>query len=318
MRRLPVAVLVLLLCAPRSTNAQATLTPTVIATSGGSATVGGLRVDQTIGEPVISTLDAGGMRLTQGFHQADPVRLHLNIRAFLQGPYNSGSGLMIDSLRTRGYLPMIEPYTALGYTQIGGGGETTSASVLAVSGGNAVVDWIFLELRDKADNTHVLATRCGLLQADGDIMAADGTSAVSFSAPNDLYYICVKHRNHLGILTSAAVPLSSTATSVDLSDGSTATFGTDAQTTIGTVRLLWAGDVTASRVIKYTGSFNDREPILQSIGGVVPTNTTDGYGSTDVNLDGTTKYTGANNDREIILQNIGGVVPTNVRSAQLP
>ena len=48
------------------------------------------------------------------------------------------------------------------------------------------------------------------------------------------------------------------------------------------------------------------------------TNTASGYLREDVNLDAVTKYTGAENDRDIILQNIGGTIPTNVRNAQLP
>ena len=35
-------------------------------------------------------------------------------------------------------------------------------------------------------------------------------------------------------------------------------------------------------------------------------------------MDGQVKYTGANNDRDLILQNVGGVVPTNIRVEQMP
>jgi hypothetical protein len=37
-----------------------------------------------------------------------------------------------------------------------------------------------------------------------------------------------------------------------------------------------------------------------------------------VNLDGTVKYTGENNDRDPILQAVGGSVPTNVREGSVP
>jgi hypothetical protein len=37
-----------------------------------------------------------------------------------------------------------------------------------------------------------------------------------------------------------------------------------------------------------------------------------------VNLDGAVKYVGPNNDRDIILQTIGGTVPTAVRVEQVP
>ena len=37
-----------------------------------------------------------------------------------------------------------------------------------------------------------------------------------------------------------------------------------------------------------------------------------------LNLDGSVKYTGSANDRDIVLQTIGGSAPTAVRTAQLP
>ncbi|MBK9196134.1 MAG: hypothetical protein IPO17_14400 [Flavobacteriales bacterium] len=43
-----------------------------------------------------------------------------------------------------------------------------------------------------------------------------------------------------------------------------------------------------------------------------------GYHPADVNMDGVVKYVGADNDRDPILQNVGGSVPTNVRAAQMP
>ncbi|MCB0770295.1 MAG: hypothetical protein KDC00_07815, partial [Flavobacteriales bacterium] len=96
------------------------------------------------------------------------------------------------------------------------------------------------------------------------------------------------------------------------------THGTDAQRDVAGTRMLWAGDVNFDGTVKYTGANNDRDPILQTIGGSAATNTVDGYLQGDVNMDGTAKYTGAGNDRDIILQNIGGVVPTNTRVEQVP
>ena len=63
---------------------------------------------------------------------------------------------------------------------------------------------------------------------------------------------------------------------------------------------------------------NDRDPILQAIGGNVPTAVVNAYSVCDVNLDGAVKYAGAANDRDPILVNIGGSIPTNVGHEQLP
>ncbi|MBK8497803.1 MAG: hypothetical protein IPL52_03035 [Flavobacteriales bacterium] len=79
-------------------------------------------------------------------------------RLVLEGPYSSGTGLMGDALRVAGMLPTVEPYTGLGYTHVGGGGETTTVQILAVTGNNAIVDWVVVELRDVGDPATVLAT----------------------------------------------------------------------------------------------------------------------------------------------------------------
>ena len=85
--------------------------------------------------------------------------------------------------------------------------------------------------------------------------------------------------------------------------------------------VLWAGNCYrdgAVNQLKYTGTSNDRDPILVRIGGVVPTSVVNGYFPEDVTLDGSVKYTGSANDRDPILVNVGGVVPTNTRVEQLP
>jgi len=78
------------------------------------------------------------------------------------------------------------------------------------------------------------------------------------------------------------------------------------------------GDVAGNQNLKYVGSGNDRDLILQLIGGSTITNTLTGYLSADVNLDGVVKYVGSTNDRDPILVNIGGSVPTVVRQAFYP
>jgi hypothetical protein len=294
----------------------------LIAVGGGSAPVPGGQVSWSLGELFTTAGTVPGGLVTQGFQQPDPIRVRVNLAALLEGPYNSGTGLMADALRSGGWLPLVEPYTALGYTQVANaGGESTTGTVLAVAGNNAIVDWVFLELRDKNDHTVVKATRAALIQRDGDIVDTDGTSAVRFNVGPDLYYLAVFHRNHLAILTLNTVALSTTATTVNLRTAATPTFGTAARKSVGgafPAEVLWAGDVRGNDDLKYTGGSNDRDPILSRIGGSTPTLTVAGYWPEDVTLDAVVKYTGGANDRDPILLNIGGSVPTAVRNAQLP
>lgn len=92
---------------------------------------------------------------------------------------------------------------------------------------------------------------------------------------------------------------------------------------MGSTRTLWPGNtlraLTLSKNILYTGSHNDRDPILLAVGGSTPTNILSGqYRTEDVNMDGMVKYVGEVNDRDLVLQAIGGSVPTAARYEQVP
>lgn len=247
--------------------------------------------------------------------------LPVAVRVFLAGPYNSTTGLMNDGLRAMGMIPTTEPYTGLGYSHVGSGGESILPPVLAVTGQDAIVDWVLLELRSPADPTTVIRSRCALVQRDGDVVDVDGVSPVGFDAPTSSYLLAVRHRNHLGCMGNVAVPMGFSSVQLDLTANTVQLFGTHGQqqlTGIFPVEALWAGDVSFDGTLKYSGDGNDRDLILNAIGGIVPTATIMGYLGTDANLDGMAKYSGEGNDRDIILQNVGGVVPTNVRVEQMP
>lgn len=243
----------------------------------------------------------------------------LRLRANLSGPYQTSVGMMRDDLRSAGLIPLNEPYTGLGYSFLGGGGETTTAGRLATTGSNAVVDWVVVELRNKNLPTQVLASRAALLERDGDIVGTDGFARLNFNLAADLYYVAMRHRNHLSVMSSSAVRLDANEFSLDLTLSSTMTFGTQAQNSLGGGRMaLWSGDVNRDGKLQYVGNGNDRDPILTAIGGLVPSNTVQGYRLEDVDLSGTVKYTGQGNDRDPILLGIGGNIPTAVRLQQLP
>jgi hypothetical protein len=244
----------------------------------------------------------------------------LGLKVFLEGPFD-GTSLMGDALRAASLLPTTEPYSGLGFTMVGGAGEGAGQGVFSITGPNAIVDWLLVELRNPSTPSQIVATRCALLQRDGDVVGLDGTSALVINASPGNYYVAVRHRNHLGAMSSAALALSGGITAVDLRSAATSTYGTDARKNINGNMVLWSGNVFhdgAVAQIKYTGGTNDRDPILTAIGGTTPTSVVSGYMREDVNLSGVVKYTGASNDRDPILVNIGSTVPTNVRYEQIP
>lgn len=240
-------------------------------------------------------------------------RIQFIIGIWLDGPYDSTIGLMSDSLRAKGLLPLQEPYTALGYSVTET--VTTTPAVLANEGSNAVVDWVLVELRQPIAPYAVIETRAALLQRDGDIMHPDGTDYMRFCAEGGTSYrVAVRHRNHLGVMSGLSFSLGPLPTGIGVGPS----YGVGSMRERDGVSLLWAGNSLDDDQVKYTGDDNDRDGILTLIGGSVPTNTVAGYHMQDCNLDGVVKYTGANNDRDVILNTIGGSVPTNTRVEQLP
>jgi len=138
-------------------------------------------------------------------------KLPVNLKAILQGPYNPTSLLMNDHLRLQGRIPAKEPYTSLGFAQVNGGGECVKDSLQVfqnVTGNNAIVDWVFVQLRNKSNPSQVIATRSGLIQRDGDIVDVDGVSPLLYSAlfvKTDSVFVAIRHRNHLTVRSSAKI-----------------------------------------------------------------------------------------------------------------
>ncbi|MCB0782097.1 MAG: hypothetical protein KDC03_21635, partial [Flavobacteriales bacterium] len=240
-------------------------------------------------------------------------------RVMLAGCYDPASFQMKDGLRQGGFIPLTEPYSAAGHVFVDGGGESTSAGVLSVSGSTAVVDWVIVELRDKTNAGQVVSSQAALLLRNGEVVATDGLSDLEFPVVQDDYHVAVLHRNHLPFMTQSPVALAGGVIFLDVAAGQVAPFGGWSRLrAINGMQCLYAGDVTGDAEISYLGSGNDRDPVLSAIGGTVPTNAAAGYLDADVDLDGEVRYTGTRNDRDPILLNIGGTDPSAVREGQLP
>lgn len=116
--------------------------------------------------------------------------ISVDIKIFMEGPYNSPN--MNASLT----LPTTSPYTE---------DQETVTSIPAIQG-NQVVDWVLVELRDETDESIILESQSAFILQDGSIVDLDGSSPVQFSQPGGTsYYISVKHRNHLSVMSATPV-----------------------------------------------------------------------------------------------------------------
>jgi hypothetical protein len=254
----------------------------------------------------------------------------LAAKVFLAGPYDAATGMMKDSLRAKGLLvaSQPEPYSIAPFNkpQLGEvGGETVPQSVLNVTGHDAIVDWVYLELRSSSNAGVVLSTKRALLQRDGDIVSnLDGTSPVFFAnrTPGN-YYVSIKHRNHLGVMSLNTLNLGScNAASIDFTTSDSvftmSSILNPARKTIGSVRAMWSGDANTNKNVKYNGLSNDKEVVMNAVGLLNLNNIVNGYRIEDINLDSKVKYNGTDNDRALLLNNVGVGTSNNVLSQHTP
>lgn len=161
----------------------------------------------------------------------------LNAKAFLEGPYNGT--MMDDDLRIDSLIPANQPY--------GGNpwrypyNSRINPTALDLTGNNALIDWMYLQLRDSMDPSIVIAEAVGLLQADGDIVEVDGVSPVGFIAMSSDYYVVVDHRNHLAAMSEQPITLSAALGPVVDFTGNAA-YGIEGTKLLNGAYLLFQGD----------------------------------------------------------------------------
>jgi hypothetical protein len=263
------------------------------------------------------------------------IGVNLAIKAYLQGALigiPSTDTLMRDNLRSYGansqrLIPTTEPYTGISNTSANGqvtsypfkhtgdgGGEVVADStvVFSVTGKDAIVDWVFVELRSSTALDSVITTRAGLIQRDGDVVDLDGHSSLRFlDAPAGPYYVALRHRNHLGVMSAEALDLSPIMTVVDFTDTTFLTNGIHAQVKLKLkdkyVSALWAGDLNSDGRTIYQGPANDVHKLFTTVLGDSGNSTfianyiSQGYLRADIDLNGKAIYQGPGNDRAILL-----------------
>lgn len=260
--------------------------------------------------------DTDGDTLTDGFEfvrnsnplLADVIRL--KAKAILQGAYDSEAGLMRDDLRSAGLLPQKTPYAIK--SDFTAGNQTMAGALSLMSGNDAPVDWVLLEVRDPADPSMVKAQLTGLVQRDGDIVDAqtgEATFLVLGLVSGD-YYVSTHHRNHLAAMTAQPVTLGSLVSVLDFSQPTLATYGENARYVSGNMALLWAGNTNTDSQIIAQGPANETNRMLSDVllaseNTAVTTNyKLPGYANTDTNMDGLTIYAGPSNDIDLMMGNV--------------
>jgi hypothetical protein len=154
-------------------------------------------------------------------HITPSGNVNVSIKIVLQGPIDTISHHMSDDLRQRGLIPVQEPYTSLGFSHASSSYEQLNPFMLNQSGVNAIVDWVYVELRDSSNYSNVLSSRAALLQRDGDVVDTDGVSPVSFPGIQaGTYYVSIHHRNHLAVITAQPYAIGANTPFMDMTQPS--------------------------------------------------------------------------------------------------
>ena len=116
-----------------------------------------------------------------GDFTVESLTIQLDIKVFLEGPYNATSGIMSNSLNPQ-FLPLSQPYNNSPWNYDG------NESILSIPNSN-IVDWILIELRDApgdastATGSTYIGKRAAFLLNNGNIVDLDG---ISFLQLNDI------------------------------------------------------------------------------------------------------------------------------------
>jgi immune inhibitor A len=207
------------------------------------------------------------------------------IKVFLQGPYQN-DGTMATTLARNHLLPTTQPYTDAQFNYLGT--ETVTDGAFFIT--NNVVDWIMVELRSSATGP-VVDRRAALLRSDGMVIDTDGMLGVGFNNVSaGSYFLVIRHRNHLALMSAASVSLSGTTALYDFTTGQDRVYGTKPMVVLSTgVYGMYAGDANKSGFIT-AADINDAISNLNL----------NAYRSADANLTG---YTTAS-DINIMIANL--------------
>jgi len=195
------------------------------------------------------------------------------------------SGTMNAALLDNDYIPLTSPYD-------------DEKTVAAIPSG--AVDWVYVQLRETSSGA-VVSARSAFLKSNGYLMDDEGGETILMPLPaggESNYYIVVRHRNHLDIMSDEVHYLyASGHTTYDFTTGQDQAWGVAPMIDLGSgVFGMITGDADANGDIESS----DRTLVFNQSGQV-------GYRATDMNMNGDVE----SSDRILSFYNsgLGSLIP---------
>ena len=194
-----------------------------------------------------------------------------NFKVWLQGPYDTNTHEMTTALNAVGIIPLTSPYAD----------DPRQVSAIPSN----ATDWVLLQLQSSTNSTPFVSKSVFLGQ-EGTLLSDSGAAELMLEASTGSYYVAIKHRNHLAVMSAEPVPFTNRFVSYDFTPGADQYYGN----TNGAIQLesnVWgliAGDADGD------GEILGVDALLYD------TQTkSNGYKRADFNLDGVV----SNDDREV-------------------
>jgi len=214
------------------------------------------------------------VRLLSNFISSRPS---LEATAFLEGPYDSNGNM---SAGLQSIIPSDQPYDSAPYNYNG----NESLNFIPAD----MVDWVLLEARSGTPNlsgnrgTTTVERKAAILLRDGSIVDVNEQAVIFDNLTlGESYYFCLRHRNHLDVLSSTAVSAQSSMT-YDFSSSANQAWGPEQLVVSNDGRaMLYAGNFNQDTAIQTT-DYDDWKANPASVGT---------YSLTDADLNGVVQTT---------------------------
>ena len=196
----------------------------------------------------------GSTMLPFAFFSTVNADVEVRTNVLLQAAYKPATGLMNTHLRSANLLPITQPFDRPPWNY--GGLESVSDTADFPLG---MVDWILVEVREASDNSIIIEQLAALLMNDGRIIdvqyannPTENTCRFKQLMANTDYYISLKTRNHLAVLSANPIQLPN-PTPLDFSDPLQVSDGGSQLADMGNGQFaLLAGDFNSDGVISVT------------------------------------------------------------------